>query len=371
MSTTAEMPAEVSLGEAAKNSKQVGLVSMEQRMAEAMKAGSVAPVAKTTASTELSPEPESKVEKSLLSKVKDMEKDEVKKEVKSESPKAADWKKVNEDREALRKEKEELANRLKELETSAVKPERLKELEEQVNKLHGELEVKAFERSEAYQNKFVKPINGLIEQLHDYAKVLELDPSVVDQALSLHGKQRLDFVDEHFGSSTSAVAAISQALFQLDHLNKEKDSALNLNREQMKALMEEEARQRGTSEKAETEAILKAFESRKTWAAEKLPHFRENGDESHNKQVQENLELAKALITGTADPEDIAAAPYLAVAARSAIQRASVLEKENFDLRARLAEYTSNEPTLGSGDKTSSNNGGKPMGILAKMGIRD
>lgn len=369
MSTTAELPAEVSLGEAAKTSKQVGLVSMEQRISEAMKKGSVEP-AKTTASTELSPEPESKAEKSLLSKVKDMEKDE-KKEVKSESPKAADWKKVNEDREALRKEKEELANRLKELETSAVKPERLKELEDQISKLHSELEVKAFERSDAYQNKFVKPINGLVEQLHEYAKVLELDPSVVDQALALHGKQRLEFVDEHFSGSTSAVAAISQALFQLDHLNKEKDQALSMNREQMKALMEEESRQRGQSDEAEREAILKAFDARKSWAAEKLPHFRENGDEKHNQEVKANLELAKALITGEADPEDIAAAPYLAVAARSAIQRANALEKENFDLRARLAEYTSNEPSIGSGDRTSSNNNGKPMGILAKMGIKD
>lgn len=368
MSTTVAEPPAVTptLGEAAKNSKQIGLVSMEQRLSEAIKKGSVEPVKVDPPQAEQ----ETKVEKVITSKLAEMAEPKDEPKEKKESPKAADWKKVNEDRDNLRREKEELTKKLNELETSAVKPERLRELEEQVSKLHGELEVKAFERSEAYQNKFVKPMDNLVGQLREYAKVLELDPSVVDQALSLHGKQRLDFVDEHFGGSTSAVAAISQALFQLDGLNREKESALSMNREQMKALMEEESRKAGLSLQAENEAIMKAFEARRPWAAEKLPHFRETTDAAHNKQVQENFELAKSLIAGTADPEDIAAAPYLAVAARSAMKKAESLERENFDLKARLAEYTSNEPELGTGEKTSSNSG-KPMGILQKMGIRD
>jgi hypothetical protein len=299
------------------------------------------------------------------------EKPEEVKPEKVESPKAADWKKVNEDREQLRKLNSEMEAKLKELESSSIKPERVQELEGQISKLNSELEIKAFERSSIYQEKYQKPIESLVSQVREYAKVLELDPSIVDQALSLHGKQRLDFIDEHFSGSTSATAAISQALFQLDSLNRDKTEALSMNAEKMKALMAEEELKRNGSVRAEEEAILKAFEARKSWAAEKLPHFRENGDEKHNAQVKENLDLAKAIITGKADPEDIAAAPYLAVAARSAFQRVNVLEKENTDLRARLAEYTSAQPGLGDGDRTTSNSNGKPMGILEKMKIRD
>lgn len=362
MSTTTEAPSVgTSLGEAAKTSKQIGLVSMEQRMAEALKKGNAEPI-------KAEPEPETKVDKVITSKLTEMI--EAKEEPKKvESPKAADWKKVNEDRETLRKEKEELAKKLAELETASIKPERVQELETQLSKVQKELELKAYERSETFQSKYAKPIENLTEQLREYVKVLELDPSVVDQAIALHGKQRLEFIDEHFGGSTSGVAAISQALFQLDGLNREKEQALSINHEQLKSVLAEEDAKRNGNVQAENEAIMKAFEARRGWASEKLPHFRQNGDETHNKQVQENFELAKSLIAGTADPEDIAAAPYLAVAARSAFKRAETLEKENFDLKARLAEYTANEPELGTGDKTTSNSG-KPMGILQKMGIR-
>lgn len=284
-----------------------------------------------------------------------------------ESPKAADWKKVNEERAALRAEKEALMKQVEEFKTKTVDPTKLTELETKLQEATRELEIRAFEKSEKFQRDYQKPYEDSLERARRIAKEFEVEPAVIDRAMTMGVKERIEYLESHLGSG----AAYASVAFEIQDAERKKsvmDSALSSNRETLASLTAQERTKALENENRERTEILSAFEAYRPKIAEKIPQFREiAGNDSHNAQVKENFELARKIIAGEADQQDIVAAPYLAVAARSAFIKADKLEKENKALLERLAEYAGNEARVSSSEGSPSNTTGKPESFMERL----
>jgi len=74
---------------------------------------------------------------------------------------------------------------------------------EKLEKLEAELERTAFERSPKFKNKYETPYNASIEAASAFAKEIADDASIAEKALSLKGRERLEFIDESFGGGCS------------------------------------------------------------------------------------------------------------------------------------------------------------------------
>lgn len=231
-----------------------------------------------------------------------------------------------------------------------------------------ELEKAAIERSPRFRQQYIEKPKELINQAKELAKEFEVPETTVDQAAALQGKARRDFIDQNF-SSPSAVSEITQILHSIDDIVKTRNSEL----ENHKATLEkeiqsqqEELEKRGIQT---IEARVQKFDSLLPTVAEKIgAPFKKIGESSHDATVDENLKLARSLVDGTANDEDQAAAPYLAVAARQYMKTAKSQAAHIAKLEARLKQYGDSEPlgTHSENNGERSQSAGKPMGLMAK-----
>lgn len=232
-----------------------------------------------------------------------------------------------------------------------------------------ELAKAAVERSPAFRRQFIDKPKELIEQAKGLAKELEVPENIVDQASALHGKERREFIDSNF-SSPSAVSEITGILHAVDDLIKQRNSELDNHKaalEKYEKQQQESLAQQGIQTR---EAYLQKFESKLPEVAERVgAPFKKTGEAAHDSQVDENLKLARSLADGTANEDDMAVVPYLAVAALSQMRHNKVLAAEVEKLRARLKAYGDVEPSgshADSANERQQSNGGKPKGIMAR-----
>ena len=83
--------------------------------------------------------------------------------------------------------------------------EKLAEYQKRLDEMQQEFERVAFEKSPAFRENFQAPYEAAKKAAEEFAVMHGEDASIVERALSLKGKERIDFIDEHF--STGAAAA--------------------------------------------------------------------------------------------------------------------------------------------------------------------
>lgn len=268
-------------------------------------------------------------------------------------------------RESAEKRAEQAEKELEKARRGSVDSETFKTRAEAAER---ELEKAAIERSPRWQREFIQKPKDMLDGAKALAKELEVPEATIDQAAALQGKARRDFIDQNFNSA-SAVSEITQILHSIDDIVKTRNSELENHKVTLQKEIEaqqEELKKQGIQT---IEARVQKFESLLPAVAEKIgAPFKKTGEAVQDANVEANLKLARSLADGTANDEDQAAAPYLAVAARQYMKTAKAQAAHIAKLEARLREYGDHEPmgthTENNGERTQST--GKPKGLMAK-----
>jgi hypothetical protein len=212
-------------------------------------------------------------------------------------------------------------------ESLKAKDSEVAEYRAKLEKLEGELERTAFERSPKFKETYEKPYQDAISKAGEFAKEIGEDESIAEKALSLKGRERINFIDESFGGG-AASAAFLQLINDADAKRGNLETALTDYRTTANQLAVAEQQQQTQT----LETINKNFDRVKGHLAQKSEFFRLTGDEEHDKRVNERIEAARNIIHGNASPNEMTVVPFLAVLAREVVA-------ENEKIKAELAKY--------------------------------
>jgi hypothetical protein len=249
-------------------------------------------------------------------------------------------------------------------ESLKTKDTELQSYREKLESLEGELERTAFEKSpkfrELYQAPYAEAVDGAVEFAKEYAG----DEAIAEKALSLKGKERIDFIDESFGGG----AAAAQFLSLVNNADA-KRGALEGALENYKATHQEIINAEQQQQMQTVETINKNFDRVAAHLANKSEFFRMTGDDEHDKSVKARIEAAKNIIHGNASQNEMAVAPFLAVIAKEAVEENSKLKAELAKYKSRAAEDAAVQPRISKGpiDAPENDTIGKPKSALASI----
>jgi len=256
----------------------------------------------------------------------------------------------------LRKKAETYENEAK------TKEAKLAEYQQKLDELEATLEKTAFEKSPKFREKYQAPYEDAISRAVDFAKDMADDPSIAEKALSLRGKERIEFIDETFGGG-AASAAFLQLIDKADSKRGDLEGALNDYRATSQNLQQEEVKSREET----MGKINRNFDRMANHLSEKLDFFRKGDDEEANALVEKRIEAARNIITGKASENDMTVAPFLAVIAKEAVEKVSKLEAELSKYKARAREDASAQARISrssSDDEDAPVSSKKPKGAL-------
>ena len=227
---------------------------------------------------------------------------------------------------------------------------------EKLEKLEGELERTAFERSPKFKDKYEQPYKTAIEEAAKFAEEIGDDASIAEKALSLKGRERIEFIDDSFGGG----AAAAQFLQLVNNADAKRGSLENYRATSQELVAAEQQEQYQT-----IEAINKNFDRVKDHLASKSEFFRTTGDEEHDKAVNARIEAARNIIHGNASQNEMAAAPFFAVIARDAVNENERLKAELAKYKSRAAADAAVQPRISRGSTdTDTEVRGKPRSAL-------
>jgi hypothetical protein len=118
----------------------------------------------------------------------------------------------------------ELRKRAESYEADAKEKEaKLAEYQSKLEQLEQTLEKTAFEKSPKFKEKFLAPFEGSVQTALEFAKEYAGDESIAERALSLKGKERIDFIDDSFGGAAAAqFLSLSMMLTQRGSIYRER-----------------------------------------------------------------------------------------------------------------------------------------------------
>ena len=237
--------------------------------------------------------------------------------------------------------------------------EKLAEYQKRADELEAELERTAFERSPKFREKFQAPYEAAIQQATEWANEYAADPAIAEKALSLKGKERIEFIDENFGGG----AASAQFLSLINDADSKRGalvSAMENHKETSSVLVQEEEKTR----QATTDKINKNFDRVAQHLASKSDFFRKGDDDDHNKVVDDRIAAAKHILMGTASENDMMVTPFLAVIAKDAVAENAKLKAELAKYKNRVAQDTAVSPAPRRGTSDINETTGKPKGAM-------
>lgn len=347
-----------------KTSAELGLKTMAQTMADAMKKGVTSETAAATQEIKQEAVIE-KVDTSLLGKIETPK--DLKKEAKT--TKEDDIRSLKTARDEFKKNWETTQAELEKIKMTFVAPERLTAAEKRAAEMESRLEIQALADSPKFARDFTEPRIQLIEQGTALTKEVLGEDGVMERAMNLTGKARREFLDEAFAnSSPSALAEVAGLLTSIDTLDRKKAAALSNWKTERDRMSEAERANAMREASDERNEILKAFDASRNEVAAKIPGYREIvGDVENNARVEEKFAKARQLLTGEANQRDMAIAPYLAIECADALKREAALAEENRTLKERLAKYDANQPRVGGNSETRENGNAAPQGMLDRI----
>jgi len=232
---------------------------------------------------------------------------------------------------------------------------KLKEMEDTLEKTN-------FERSPKFQEKYRAPKEESESAFKQFSKDIAEDESLADRALSLPIKERIAFIDEHFGGGAASAEALRLAN-DVEAKRGAYNKALEKARETALDLKVEEQKQVKKSQ----EDLQSNFDSVSSRISERLSLFRKGKDDDHNALVDKRISHARAIIMGDAPEEDIMVAPFLAVIAKDVIQENNNLKAEIKKYKDRVKQENSYEPSINGGDTGENEPVGKPVGAMESI----
>jgi len=233
---------------------------------------------------------------------------------------------------------------------------RAEELEETIKRI-------AFEKSDEFKKDYQSPLDNAKAAATTFAKEYG-DEGTAAKALSLKGRERLDFIDDTFGSGAAAGRFLS-----LIEAVESKQASLEeaiANRPQT----EESWAKRGSEERQKhLDRINANFDKVKDHLSSRSTFFKKTGDAEQDKVIDGRIERAKSRYLGTASEKDLALTPWLAEIGAEAVSELARVNAELDKYKARERENSSSSPRIHRGANDDGSNGnGKPVGGIA--GIR-
>jgi hypothetical protein len=235
---------------------------------------------------------------------------------------------------------------------------------EKLEKLEAELERTAFERSPKFKEKYEAPFASSVDNAKAFAKEFGDDESIAEKALSLKGRERIDFIDESFGGG----AAAGQFLSLINDADS-KRGALEGALENYRATANEINQAEQQQSIKIVEEVNTNFERMTKHLANKSDFFRMTGDDENDKLVTQRIEAARAIIHGNATQNEMTVAPFLAVIAREAVAENDKLKAELAKYKNRAKEDIAVQPRIskGSSDDDDGEVKGKPKSIMESI----
>ncbi len=268
----------------------------------------------------------------------------------------------------IEKERDDARNEAKQLRESTshraeAKPEELEALRKELSERESVIEETAFLKSKKCEEQFNKPIEKAVTSAKDLIAKFTDVKDVYQRAMALDGRERLEFLREHVEDAASTVF---DRMARVDELSRDRDDALKNRAEITKTLADERTN-------TEQSQFLKDFDDDREDIAKKLSYYRGENAEALFKQ-------ARALVDGSAPPEDVRKAAYLAAVAPQYIAETVALRKEVATLKARIAEDGGDRATMNGrggdngGDSVSNFNSDgriKPMRELVTQQVAE
>jgi hypothetical protein len=232
---------------------------------------------------------------------------------------------------------------------------------EKLEKLEAELERTAFERSPKFKDRYEAPFTSSVDNAKAFAKEFGDDESIAEKALSLKGRERIDFIDESFGGG----AAAGQFLSLINDADS-KRGALEGALENYRATANEINQAEQQQNIKIVEEVNTNFERMTSHLAKKSDFFRMTGDDDNDKLVKQRIEAARAIIHGNATQNEMTVAPFLAVIAREAVAENDKLKAELAKYKSRVKEDIAVQPRIskGSSDDDDGEVRGKPKSAM-------
>ena len=238
------------------------------------------------------------------------------------------------------------------------KEEKLSEYQRKLEEMEATIEKTAFEKSSKFKERFQAPYEQAIKNAVTFAQEMADDAKIAERALSLKGKERIEFIDESFGGG-AASAQFLNLINEADAKRGSLESALENYRSTNQALIQEEEAERNSF----NERLIKNFDRVANHLSSQSDFFKKGDDEEANKIVEERFAAARNIFLGQASKNDMAIAPFLAVIAKDAVEKLSKVEAELAKYKTRAKQTASVQPRISraSSDEDST---GKPQSAL-------
>jgi hypothetical protein len=232
---------------------------------------------------------------------------------------------------------------------------------EKLEKLEGELERTAFERSPKFKDKYEAPFASSVDAAKAFAEEFADDATIAEKALSLKGRERIEFIDESFGGGAAAGQFLS-----LVNDAEGKRGALEGALENYRATATEIDQAEQQHSLKIVEEVNTNFDRMTNHLAKKSDFFRMTGDDDNDKLVTQRIEAARAIIHGNATSNEMTVAPFLAVIAREAVAENDKLKAELAKYKSRAKEDAAVQPRISKGSSSDLDDDviGKPKSAL-------
>jgi len=237
-------------------------------------------------------------------------------------------------------------------------------LRDKLTQLEAELERTAFERSPKFKDTYESPYQEAVKAASAFAQEIGDDETLATKALSLKGRERINFIDESFGGG-AASAQFLNLINDADIKQRNLEGALTDYRATSTQIQQSEQ-----EENAKTlEIINRNFDRVREHLGNKSEFFRLTGDEDHDKAVNERISQAKAIIHGNASQNELAAVPLLAVVAKEFASENAKLKAELSKYKNRASEDAKVQPRIskGSSSDEEETSKGRPKSALESI----
>ena len=246
-------------------------------------------------------------------------------------------------------------------ETLKTKDTELSTYREKLEKMEAELERTAFEKSPKFLEKYQDPYNASVTSAVEFATEYAADDSIVEKALSLKGRERIDFIDDSFGGGAAAAQFLS-LINNADSKRSTLESALQDYKATHNQIVQAEEAQHIQT----VEQINKGFDRMASHLANKSEFFRMTGDDANDKAVKARIDAAKNIMHGNASQNEMLVAPFLAVIAKEAVDENAKLKAELAKYKSRIAQDSAVQPRIskGSTSDAEAETKGKPRSAM-------
>ena len=302
----------------------------------------------TEEATEASPEEDStfldSIHKAMEPEAKEeLEPEETPPEEENLSPSAKNFKKIKDDRDNARREleklKKEVGNKNEGEDDGSGKIARLESERDELSK---ELKLVSIERHPEFRRKFEERASKLVAAAKSMVGV-GLDEKIVQILFMEEGDKKTEELDDIFSElPVSKQARLANIIQDMDNIQEERVEALN-EANATYANLQESDRQNRAGFMHSNQQLFDEVSER----AQSLEFFKlKDDDDEWNKGVQDRLDLARNIYTGSTSSEELVLASLWAAQAPIAREALAAQVEVNRRLRAQLKEMQGATPSV-------------------------